>query len=163
MTLTGWRVARRRFCEAPHAPFDGVGASLHGGRWNSPKTLAAYASSTRSLATLEYLAHIDRDELPTDLIRVSIAFQDSDVESVNLPYPAEWDALAPSTAAQQVGDLWLRQQRTLALAVPSVIVPSERNYVINPKHRRMATVKISSLEPYVLDPRLLIRSPEDGE
>ena len=115
----------------------------------------AYASSTLALATLEYLAHIDREDAPTDLVRVSVSFEDRDVEALVPPYPVGWDGLAPSNAAQRVGNLWARERRTLVLEVPSVIVPDERNYVINPNHPRFVTLAIGPLKAYNLDPRLL--------
>ena len=155
LTLTGWRIARRRYSQKPRNPFDGFGAARHGGRWNSPKTEVAYASSSLSLATLEYIAHIDREDAPTDIVRVSISFSDADVEIVVPRYPTEWDALAPSSAARTLGDEWVGQKRTLALAVPSVLVPTEQNYLINPRHPRMAAVTIGPLEDYSLDPRLI--------
>ncbi len=155
MTVTGWRVARRRYCEPPHGPFDGVGASIHGGRWNSPKVLAAYASSTLSLATLEYLAHIDRSDAPTDTIRVSIEFEAMDVEVLARPYPPGWDNVSPSAEARAFGDRWIRERRSLALEVPSVLVPGEKNFVINANHPRFDAKNISSLVDYPLDQRLL--------
>jgi RES domain-containing protein len=60
-----------------------------------------------------------------------------------------------SPAAQRYGDLWLAQQRSLILVVPSVLVPDELNYVINPVHPRFAAVKIGPLIDYPLDVRLL--------
>ncbi len=151
----GWRVARRRYCERPHEPFDGIGASLSGGRWNSPKTLVAYASSSLSLATLEYLAHIDREDIPADIIRVSITFDDSDVETMREPYPAGWNQVAPPAAARRVGDDWVRESRSLVLAVPSVLVPIEANFLINPSHPRRAHATVGELEDYPLDTRLI--------
>jgi RES domain-containing protein len=43
----------------------------------------------------------------------------------------------------------------VVLAVPSVIVPEERNYVLNPNHPRFAEVQIASPVACLVDPRLL--------
>jgi RES domain-containing protein len=107
------------------------------------------------LATLEYLAHIDRQDVPKDLVRVDITFDHDDLEELKPPYPAQWDGLAPSAAARLIGDRWVREARTLALAVPSVVVPTETNYLINPAHPRMPHAKIGPLRDYALDERLL--------
>lgn len=40
---------------------------------------------------------------------------------------------APSSTAA-IGDSWLESQLSLVLAVPSVVVPRETNYLINPSH-----------------------------
>jgi RES domain-containing protein len=42
----------------------------------------------------------------------------------------------------------------VALRVPSVIVPGEFNYLLNPAHPQFASVKIGKSEPFLFDPRL---------
>jgi len=55
---------------------------------------------------------------------------------------------------QRLGDEWLAAGRALALAVPSAIVPEEKNYVLNPAHPAFAKLRTGSPTPFVLDPRL---------
>jgi RES domain-containing protein len=117
--------------------------------------VVAYASSSLSLATLEYLAHIDREDVPTDIIRVSVAFEDSDVETMREPYPGGWNQVAPPAAARRFGDDWVRQSRSLVLAVPSMIVPLEANFLINPSHPRRVYATVGEIEDYPLDARLI--------
>jgi RES domain-containing protein len=40
------------------------------------------------------------------------------------------------------------------LALPSVLVPQERTFLLNPKHRDFAKIKIKDTGNFVLDPRL---------
>ena len=69
--------------------------------------------------------------------------------------PADWDIVG-SPSAIVYGERWLREQRSLVLAVPSVILRSETNFVINPRHPRFPSMIVSSaLEPFVYDHRLL--------
>lgn len=96
--------------------------------------------------------------MPTDIIRVSLSFEESDVEVVSPPYPAGWNAFAPAIGTQKFGDRWIREARSLALEVQSVIVPDEKNVVINPLHPRFADAKTSPLIDYPLDSRRLGRS-----
>ena len=56
MTLTGWRIVPEN--QAASA-FDGEGARLYGGRWNSVGVAMVYASQHKSLAALEVRVHID--------------------------------------------------------------------------------------------------------
>jgi RES domain-containing protein len=86
---------------------------------------------------------------------VSVSFDADDVETLAPPYPAGWDGLAPSRAAQRFGDLWAAERRSLVLVVPSAIVPGEHNYALNPSHPRSGSLAIGALVDYDLDPRLL--------
>jgi RES domain-containing protein len=55
---------------------------------------------------------------------------------------------------QRIGDEWLASSRALALAVPSVIVPEESNYLLNPAHLAFDHLKFGRSVPFLLDPRL---------
>jgi RES domain-containing protein len=152
--IRAWRLARRAHSQPPATvAFNGRGAELFGNRWNPVGLPAAYASPSRALAALEYLIHLDRDLVPGDLVFSQVEFEDSDIETA--APPADWD-IAGSPSAVAYGEQWLREARSLALAVPSVIVREERNFVINPRHHRASTLVVSpSLEPFVYDARLL--------
>jgi RES domain-containing protein len=57
-------------------------------------------------------------------------------------------------ASQDVGRAWLDEGATLALVVPSVIVPQEANYVLNAAHSLFARVRVANAEPFSFDERL---------
>jgi RES domain-containing protein len=69
--------------------------------------------------------------------------------------PPAWNASPASYKSAECGDAWARGARELVLAVPSVIVPLERNYLLNPAHPAMARVKAKNLGRYVYDMRTL--------
>jgi RES domain-containing protein len=156
--ISAWRLGRRAHNEPPETTaFAGRGAELYGGRWNRVGVPAAYASSSRALAALEYLVHIDRDLIPNDLVFAHAHFDECDVEVCSPPN--DWD-VPGSPSAVLFGERWLIEARSLVLAVPSVVVPAERNYVLNPRHPGAARLVVSpTLEPFVFDERLLPRSP----
>lgn len=56
---------------------------------------------------------------------------------------------------QHIGDAWLQSRRALALALPSVIVPEEFNYLLNPTHADFAKLAPGRPLPFTLDLRLL--------
>jgi RES domain-containing protein len=148
-------LTRRVHATPPKEAFSGFGAERRGGRWNRVGTRASYASSTRSLAALEYLANVDPDELPDDLVFVGVAFDEHDARTADPP--KDWDAL-DSQAAMNHGEEWLRSRSSLALAVPSAIIKAEHNYVLNPAHPQARKLKIArTLEDFVFDARLLKR------
>jgi len=119
---------------------------------------AAYASATLSLAALEYLGTlVDLDDAPADLVSVTAEFDESSVEIVDAAALPGWDAIPPS-ASVSFGTEWARQHRTVVLGVPSMMVRSELNYVINPEHPDFAAaVIIGVAQPFAFDRRLLRR------
>jgi RES domain-containing protein len=105
------------------------------------------------LGALEYLAHIDPAVVPADLVFAEVAVEEADVETAD---PPEGWAEPGSPSAVEYGGRWLREARSLVLAVPSALVVYELNYVINPRHARASTLRISdTLEDFGYDERLL--------
>jgi RES domain-containing protein len=68
--------------------------------------------------------------------------------------PKEWNAQPPGVISKQIGDEWIQSSRSAVFAVPSVIVAQERTFLLNPKHRDFAKIKIRDQGNFSLDPRL---------
>jgi len=60
----------------------------------------------------------------------------------------------PPDACKVLGSEWLGAGKTLLLKVPSVIVPHEYNYVLNPKPPGFSRLKIHKAEPFGFDSRM---------
>lgn len=145
---------RAAYCVDAAAAFSGEGAAVAGGRWNQKGTRVAYAASTRSLAALEILVHIDRVDMPADYVIARAQIDEVDILPVG-DLPNGWRNPIRAAATVAIGQSFLFDKSALALAVPSVIVPQELNYLINPAHPRFAALTIdSSLEPFAFDARL---------
>jgi RES domain-containing protein len=69
--------------------------------------------------------------------------------------PANWTEEPPPPSTMEVGDLWVKQARSAVLEIPSVIVRSESNYLLNPAHPDFKKVVIGKSAPFAFDPRLL--------
>lgn len=84
---TLWRLCHPDFVDSA---FSGVGASLAGGRWNSPGVRVVYAAESRALALLEQLVHYDVDLIPARLavIRCDVP------ETIEIPMVATLEQLA---------------------------------------------------------------------
>lgn len=153
MIRTAWRLAKARYAATV---FDGEGARIYGGRWNSPGTRVAYASESLALATLEVLANL---QIVRTLSAYSVCrahFDEALVVSVDLAsLPANWREYPAPPELQAIGDTWIDGGRSLVLKVPSVIIPRESNYLFNPDHPKFSSLTIDPPEPFVLDPRLL--------
>jgi len=151
--VTVWRIVKGRHAATA---FDGEGARLYGGRWNSPGVPAVYASESRALALLEVLAGLGDTTRLDAYVLLPASFPESLVTPIDLgTLPGGWDTYPPPAAAQGVGDQWIRESVSAVLKVPSVLVPGEWNYILNPRHPDFSAVRIGPVEPLLLDPRLL--------
>lgn len=148
----GWRIVK---AARATTAFDGEGARLYGGRWNSTGTAVVYASQSESLAVLELLVHLQSSQLLMSYCSIPVDFNDGLVEMVDPGVlPEDWSALPGPSALQEIGDNWAAEQRSVVLQIPSAIVPNEYNFVINPRHPDFAQVGIGPSTPIQLDPRL---------
>ncbi len=146
--ITLWRLTTRARREKA---FDGEGAKKYGGRWNPKGTSCIYTSASTSLALLENLAHFSLDTAP-NLYLYSIVIEDNLISPPPV-LPNDWqDDLILS---QEIGRRWCDQALSLVLPVPSSIVPSEMNYLLNPLHRKMANITIVEHGLFDVDGRLL--------
>lgn len=151
--LEVWRVTDKQF---KNSAFSGEGARLWGGRFNSPGKKAVYTSGSLSLALLEILVQTnDRTNLKKKvLLKASIPEEIIFYPQVT-DLPEQWNRIPVSKDSQRYGDNWIREEEYAVLKVPSVVVPVEFNYVINPKHPLFNQISISESQPIPLDPRFL--------
>ncbi len=150
MIRKAWRLVKDK--HAANA-FDGEGAWLFGGRWNSRGTRVVYASATQSLAALETLVHLNPPVL-FQFVVIPIEFDERLIEVVH-DLPAGWRDEPPGPASQRVGDKWAKENRSVVLEFPSAIVPGESNYLLNPLHPNFAKVNLGKPQAFSFDPRLL--------
>lgn len=142
-----YRLVRR---ERADDALSGEGARRYGGRWNRPGAAVVYASESRALAVLETFVHLTLEARVIAFVLITI----------ELPARAQFrrraDARPPRSfaASQEAGQAWLEDGDALALVVPSLIVPQEKNYVLNVAHSQFAAVKVANAEPFSFDERL---------
>lgn len=151
--LSAYRIVKRRFAKTA---FSGEGARLNGGRWNSVGVPLAYVAQSRSLATVEMLVHLDSTTPLQKYVLIEAFFPSAIVQSVKLEdLPANWNRTPAPRSLQAFGDAWARSAKSAVLRVPSVIIPGEFNYLINPIHRDFRKLKIAPAAPFRFDKRLL--------
>jgi RES domain-containing protein len=151
---TVWRITKQKHTDTA---FTGEGARLYGGRWNSPGRAVVYTAGSQALAALELLVHLDAAALLLQYVLIEVKLPaDAEITESGPALAPEWRSDPPSTGSQQVGDQWLAEGRTLALKVPSVLIPGpeEGNYLINPEHADFKRCKIGRAIPFVFDERL---------
>ncbi len=147
-----WRLAKARYADTA---FSGEGARIAGGRWNRPGTPVVYASESRALALLEVLAGDDQEViLASDHVVFSVVCPEEHLEVLR-DVPSGWDDPGWLVQTQELGTVWREEERSVVLGVPSVIVPGEFNYLINPEHPRFAELVIGAPQAFPIDERLL--------
>ena len=138
--------------------FDGEGARLFGGRWNSPGTRIVYCSESRALAALEMLVHLTHGTIRQRLRLMGTEIDESHIEVLparNLP--PQWRSPIIRATNKKLGDEWVRSGRSAVLRIPSAIIPEENNYLLNPAHPALANVRIASAADFNFDGRLVQR------
>jgi len=144
-----------RIADGRHPLWDGTGAALIGGRWNSPGKPVIYGSLTYSCAMLEILAHANTGRIPVTQRYIIVDVPDGvSVENRDeRTLPVDWDAENSSTA-RNFGDQWLNEARSAILIVPSVISRLDRNVLVNPRHPDAKSLIISESREVIWDKRL---------
>ena len=145
-----YRIANEPFNE----DLSGEGAAMYGGRWNSMGVKMIYTAQSISLTILEALVHLRIDILPPAQFLLSIEVPDKEIAVVSL------EKIKPGWASeveytQWIGDQFIASGKSLLLQVPSVIIPQEKNILINPLHKEFKKVKLISTELFRLDQRLI--------
>jgi RES domain-containing protein len=145
-----------RLTKKEHVNLEGTGGLLFSGRWHEKGIRVIYTASSRSLAILEYLVHItDPALIPKGIVLMTIYVPDLQpvikIEEGSLP--VNWKENQSVTS--QIGTKFLKENKILYLAVPSAIVSAEYNFLINPAHEDIAHCKISGLDKFSLDNRLI--------
>ena len=147
-----WRIVK-----AKHAAtaFSGKGAADFGGRWNSRGVAIVYTSGSKSLAALESLVHLN-PPVRFKYVAIRIKFDLALIETVPAKHlPPDWQTQPPPPSTKAVGDAWARAARSAVLELPSVIIPGEPNYLLNPAHPDFKKISIAKPEPFTFDRRLL--------
>jgi len=143
-----------RICSSKYPINDGEGSRLYGGRWNHKGTPLLYCRSTISLCALEVLAN--SSGLPASMVVIAAETPDNLVipAYTENDLPFDWNAPIPPSLTKELGTIWAKSMSSLAISVPSAVVPDERNYLVNPRHPDFSKIKFSAPKPFVFDPRL---------
>jgi RES domain-containing protein len=147
-----YRILRKPFSKKP---LDGEGAYRFGGRWSSAGVRLAYTAEHLSLAMIEYFVHIDPDDAPKDLVVVTADIPDG-VSRTTIPakhLPANWRRTPPPPKLAEIGDGFVRAGRDAILVVSSALAPDEANWLINPRHRDVAKIRVRAPEAFRYDAR----------
>jgi RES domain-containing protein len=155
LNFTAWRIVKRKF---RRAAFTGEGARRYGGRWNSKGVAVVYVAQSQSLAGLEMLAHLDSADLLRYYVAIPVSFDSRLVTEVGVSsLPKNWKNYPAPRSLRAIGDAWVSSGKSAVLRVPSVLVPSESNFLVNPRHSEYENLVIGEPLRFSFDPRLFRR------
>ncbi len=147
-----YRIVREKFAAAA---FTGEGAAFGGGRWNSRSIRMVYTSASASLAALETLVHLN-PAMRFSYQLFILEFEENLLETIPpADLPPDWREQPPPPSTQMLGDAWIKTARSAVLQVPSVIIPGESNYLLNPTHPDFQSIRIGKPEAFFFDQRLM--------
>jgi len=126
------------------------------GRWNSAGNKVLYAAESIPLAFLEIMVRRQGVGFNNDFQIMIISILDPvSMEVVNLAdLSPTWRDPNDYSACLPLGDRWFREAKSIALKVPSAVMPEAYNYVINTMHADYNQVSLAGVTNLVPDPRI---------
>ena len=120
-----------------------------------------YTSGSAALACLETLVHLATNPLPLNryLVRVEIPHAAFMArlrldDLVAAERQVGWDTEPAGKVSLDLGTAWVEGMRSAVLEVPSVVLPEESNFLINPLHPDAAGIRAVKLRRFEYDRRL---------
>lgn len=147
-----FRIVKKKY---EHSAFSGIGGQHTSGRWHTQGKSVVYTSMSASLAALEVLVHWQPMYITQAFVLCCATIPKSCIDSTYKNIDLH-DSGNDLKSTQKLGDTWINSSASLALEVPSVIIASESNYIINPAHSDFNKMKIISTEDFSFDQRLII-------
>ncbi|WP_179862373.1 RES family NAD+ phosphorylase [Longibacter salinarum] len=153
--MTIYRLTKAKYAETA---FRG---SRGRGRWHEQGVPMVYAADQPATALLETLVHTGRADLvTTDYVLFEIELQeDQDLLTLSdADLPSDWREWPWPASTQEIGTFWHERRDSLALSVPSAVIPIHRNVLLNIQHPRFANLAIDGPIPFPVDTRLGVSS-----
>lgn len=135
----------------------GTGAAKFGGRWNSPGTYVVYTAGSAALAMLEAVVHMGGDSIATGYCQLVLTLpEDLPMQTIDThDLPDNWQDNPSPDNLRAIGDTFVARNQYALLRLPSVIVPEEHNYLLNPAHKDFKRIKPFASRSLRVDERLV--------
>ena len=149
--MTVFRITHKKYA-------DKLVASGIENRWNLAGQLVIYTSGSKALACLENLVHTNAETLGSKLyVCMEILLpENAGITAITLKdLPLNFINEDHKTLTKELGNNWYTENKNLLLQVPSAIIFTENNFVINTLHDDFKKVKIRSTEAFSFDTRLV--------
>ncbi len=143
-----YRITKTQYAE----DLNGTGSKLFGGRWNHIDTPCIYMSESRALSVLEYSVNIHIDFIPRALSLCVFEIDDSQINALKEEdLPGNWRETPVPKSTKDFGTKLLQQHAIIR--IPSIIIPQEFNYVVNPLTKNPC-FKLLETKDFIFDLRI---------
>lgn len=107
----------------------------------------------------EVVVHLSLSTLPNDfvMLEIDVPAAVSVRELGKDELPAGWNSFPHLADTQKIGDVFVSDQKSALLKVPSAVVPGDFNYLINPLHPHFSQIKIVGQVDFPFDSRIFGR------
>lgn len=158
--MKAYRITRAEYRDSV---LSGKGSSsMDGGRWNRPGSAAVYLAENGALALAEVLAHVQEASILSQLVWFVFDLPEDNIATLDRQgLPVGWNRVPHTRVSQAIGTAFLDNGEYLGLRVPSVIVPFESNFLLNPFHPLIRDLSPVSEIPLKWDRRLLPEIPAE--
>lgn len=148
--IPAWRLVKEKY--APEA-LSGFGGRMVSGRWHHAGVPIVYAADSLALAALEIFVHLPPGAHGMKFVAVKIEIpEDLEIHAPKVPH--NWRDTPSTESTRTLGTTWFHGAHTAAMKVPSVIVPVENNYLLNPSHPDFGKLIIHPPLQFSFDPRM---------
>lgn len=148
-----YRLSNRKFAQ----DLSGVGAANAGGRWNNKGRAMIYTSESTALALLEVIVNLPPMLQPA-MNLMTIQLPEQHIAKIDLDeLPENWYKYPYPKSLARIAEDYFNDSKIIALGVPSAIVHSSYNYLINPVSKNFDQLKLLSSDPFIFDPRVYRR------
>ena len=145
-----YRITGRKYAN----DLSGIGAAKYGGRWNKKGSPVLYTGETKEIALLETIVHTPPMLIPK-LSILTIEIPDISITEIEIKdLPLNWYDYPAPTILSEISEDWILKGNTVALSVPSCIIHSAKNYILNCNHKDYTNVKVVDIKNFHFDTRL---------
>lgn len=132
----------------------GTGSAMYGGRWNKKGSAVLYTGESKDIALLETIVHTPPAIIPSlDILTIEIP--DDSIHKIEIKdLPENWTNYPAPSILAEIAEKWIDSDISIALSVPSCVIHSSRNYILNCRHPEYHKVKVIDHKPFHFDSRL---------
>lgn len=144
-----YRITKTQYADDLH----GTGAKLFGGRWNHIDSPCIYTAESRALSILEYAVNVNVDFIPRALSLCVFEIDENQIYTLREEdLPGNWRDTPAPKSAKDFGTKFLQKKKAI-LKIPSIIIPQEFNYILNPLAEN-STFKLLETRDFIFDLRI---------
>lgn len=133
----------------------GTGAAMHGGRWNKKGSPVLYTGENKEIALLETVVQTPPMLIPNlDILVLEIP--DDSIKEIKInQLPKNWTDYPAPTILSEIAEKWIQEDKFITLKVPSCIINSTHNFILNCRHQEYSKVKLITRSNFNFDSRLI--------